>query len=161
MRNNDDRSTYSDEVQELFRQLNSRPRPQYDPPDEVQGIIQQLSRLQLEQTDLLARLERAREVETRERLASLVIGDTTTSAGDIIHQFRRRHSTSAASDTPAVEEDQPRGFRVGDKVRITNPGRFQANRGEIIKIGTKRVTIKTRSGSKLQRAEKNLTFDYE
>jgi hypothetical protein len=147
MRNNDDRSTYSDEVQELFRQLNSRPRPQYDPPDEVQGIIQQLSRLQLEQTDLLARLERAREVETRERLASLVIGDTPTSAGDIIHQFRRRNSTSAASDTPAVEEDQPRGFRV--------------NRGEIVKIGTKRVTIKTRSGSKLQRAEKNLTFDYE
>jgi transcription antitermination factor NusG len=151
MSNNNEGITYSEEVQELIRKLSSQRRPQLDPPDEVQELIQQLSRLQLQQTDLLARLGRAREVETRTSLESPIISDTTTSA-DVLNQ-QLRQGTS--------RENQRRRFRIGDKVRILNPGRFQANKGEITKIGESRVTIKTWSGSKLQRAPKNITLDHE
>jgi hypothetical protein len=46
-------------------------------------------------------------------------------------------------------------------VRIKNPNRFQTDRGMITNIGAKRITVQTRSGTKILRAPKNLTIDDE
>jgi hypothetical protein len=50
-------------------------------------------------------------------------------------------------------------FVIGDKVRIKNPTRFQANRGVMTKIGSSRITVQTKSGNKILRAPKNLILE--
>ena len=94
-----------------------------DNSDEIQQLIDQLRRLQLQQNELITRLERARGNE---------------------------------------RQDSPRARRelaIGDKVRIKNPGPFQANKGTVHKIGESRVTVRTASGTKILRAHKNIVFD--
>jgi hypothetical protein len=100
--------------------------------DEVQELIRQLKSLQLQQTVLLTRLERARNTEARR--------DT-------------------ADDTRVDVNETTREFAIGDRVRIKNPNRFQADRGTITKIGASRITVQTRSGAKITRAPKNLIID--
>ena len=56
------------------------------------------------------------------------------------------------------EQDTDREFVVGDRVRIRNPGLFQAARGKIVRIGT-RITVQTSSGKKIVRAPKNLVLE--
>jgi hypothetical protein len=96
--------------------------------DEVQDLIRQLKNLQLQQTELLVRLERARGDEAR--------------AG-------------------VYDEEEPgtQKFAIGDKVRIKNPTRFQADQGVITKIEPNRVTVHTKTGSKILRAPKNLILE--
>jgi hypothetical protein len=107
--------------------------------DDVEDLIAQLTRLQVQQTDLLVRLERAThnsivpsyssDQEGRERTASPV-------------------SVSVAGDTSA--------FAIGDRVKIKNPNLFQTDKGAITKIGKKRITVTTASGQKIIRAAKNI-----
>jgi dsDNA-specific endonuclease/ATPase MutS2 len=97
--------------------------------DEVQDLIEQLKNLQLQQTELLARLERAR-----------------------INEARR-------TGIQDKEESSTREFAIGDKVRIKNPTRFQVNQGVITKIGSSRITVHTKTGSKILRAPKNLVLE--
>ena len=93
--------------------------------DKIKGLIKQLKILQLQQTELLVRLEKARGREAKTGL----------------------HKEEEASTTK---------FAFGDKVRIKNPTLFQANQGKITKIGSSRITVKTKSGTKILRAPKNL-----
>jgi hypothetical protein len=97
--------------------------------DEVQDLIEQLKNLQLQQTELLARLERAR-----------------------INEARR-------TGIQDKEESSTREFAIGDKVRIKNPTRFQADQGVITKIGPSGITVHTETGSKILRAPKNLILE--
>jgi hypothetical protein len=96
--------------------------------DEVQDLIRQLKNLQLQQTELLVRLERARGDEAR----AGVYGE---------------------------EESGTRKFAIGNKVRIKNPTPFQADQGVITMIGPNRVTVHTKTGSKILRAPKNLILE--
>jgi hypothetical protein len=72
--------------------------------DEVQDLIEQLKNLQLQQTELLVRLERARRDEARAGVYD-------------------------------EEESGTQEFAIGDKVRIKNSTRFQADQGVITTIG--------------------------
>lgn len=98
--------------------------------DTIESIIKQLNDLQLEQNDLLIRLERARAEEVQQ----------------------------ARTPTRPDKPQQARPFQVGDRVQIKNPGPFQATTGTITKVGNSRITVTTQSGSKILRAAKNLTL---
>jgi hypothetical protein len=112
--------------------------------DEIEDIIAQLQQLQLQQTELLARLEKARGEETE----NTDTGHTT------------RASVADRTDrTKTSTDDINREFVLGDKVKIKNPNRFQPNKGKIIKIGKSRITVETASGGKITRAPKNLQHD--
>jgi hypothetical protein len=101
---------------------------------DVEDIIAQLQRLQLEQTELLLQLARANGARNA----------------------ARRESRRATGNV--VPPDATREFAIGDRVEIKNPGRFQASGGTIVKIGTSRITVQTVSGSKILRAPKNLAL---
>jgi hypothetical protein len=99
--------------------------------DDIKDIVEQLQRLQIQQDVLLARL------------------------GEL----------SGSHETPAqatrVPPDTTRDLAIGDRVRIRNPGRFQAVRGTIVRIGTSRITVQARNGSKIIRAPHNLFLEDE
>jgi dsDNA-specific endonuclease/ATPase MutS2 len=99
--------------------------------EDIQDLIQQLQDLQIQQAALLIRLARANS------------GSTT------------------AQRSNTVPPDEIRELVVGDRVRILNPGLLQANRGVIVKIGSSRVTVQTRAGSKIIRAHKNVIIENE
>jgi hypothetical protein len=63
-----------------------------------------------------------------------------------------RLDTARARETAVAQE-----FAIGDRVRIKNPGLYQASTGEVIKLGKTRVTVQLPNGNKVQRARKNLT----
>jgi hypothetical protein len=92
-----------------------------DGQEEIKNIVAQLQRLQIQESELLQRLDRAIETESR---------------------------ASGA----------PREFQIGDLVQIKNPKPFQARQGTIVKIGigTNRITVQARNGSKVVRASFNL-----
>ena len=95
---------------------------------EIEGLIEQLKGLQLQQTAVLDRLQRLAEND----IGSNVPGDT------------------AESTEPPIE------FALGDRVRIKNPRPFQQAIGIITKIGTSRITVTTKNGTEIQRAASNL-----
>ena len=107
--------------------------------EEVQHLILQLRRLQLQQEEILTRLERARNRES----------DRDNANG-----------TSANRNTGA-DENRDRPFAIGDRVIIKNPGRYQADKGTIVRIGRGRFTVQTVSGGKILRVAKNLEIDHE
>jgi transcription antitermination factor NusG len=94
---------------------------------EIQDIVNQLERLQIQQSDLV------------QRLGLLSDGDN--------------------NNNNATRQTSPRDFAVGDKVRISNPGRLQPVRGTIIKIGRSRITVEARDGTKIVRAPRNLVLE--
>jgi transcription antitermination factor NusG len=98
-----------------------------DDEDEVQVLIDQLRRLQLQQNELITRLERARGNERQ--------------------------------PSPRASPRARREIAIGDRVRIKNPGPFQTNKGVVDKIGESRITVRTASGTKIQRAHKNIVRD--
>jgi hypothetical protein len=97
--------------------------------DEIQDLIIQLTRIQLQQTELLARLVTAVDNEDQQNR-------------EVTRQTR-----------PTV------AFAIGDRVRIKNPNPLQASKGTVTKIGSKRITVTSRSGIKILRAPKNLVLD--
>jgi hypothetical protein len=111
--------------------------------DEIQDLITQLNRIQLQQTVLLARLETAVEHE-----AAL--------NRELQAEVRPRRASAAGNRT---EVRPTRAFVVGDRVCIKNPRPFQENKGTITKIGSQRITVTTRSGSKIIRDPKNLALE--
>ena len=53
-------------------------------------------------------------------------------------------------------EDRETGFRVGDRVRITNKGRYSFTEGTVFKITRDIVNFESDSGQKTSRKAKNL-----
>ena len=88
----------------------------------VKDIIDQLQRLQIEQTALLTRLEQATE------------GATRTSEND--------------DAPPARAGSTTRELAIGDRVIVRNPRRLQITKGTIIKINllTDRYTVRDSNG---------------
>jgi hypothetical protein len=100
--------------------------------EDIKDLIQQLQELQLQQAALLTRLVRA-------------------SLG----------KTNARKKSNTVPPDEKWELVTGNRVRILNPGVFQTDRGIVTKIGPNRVTIQTRSGAKIIRAQKNIIISDE
>ena len=102
---------------------------------ELEDIVNQLKRLQIQQTELITRLEQLNEVK------------------------RSAKQESDAKPAPTIARRTT--FAVGDQVRIRNPGILQANTGRIVKINTDthRITIQTKNGNKIVRATKNVSFE--
>jgi dsDNA-specific endonuclease/ATPase MutS2 len=113
-----------------------------DKKDEIQELVRELQQLQLRQSEILVRLERASRNERN------------TGQNEGANEYARR-----PEDKRTTRTDESREFVIGDKVRVINPGRFQTNRGVIVKIGASRITLRTKSGGNIQRAPKNLIFD--
>ena len=111
--------------------------------NDVQDIIEQLKELQIRQSDLLLRLDKARQAERNPDADEVV---STTPVGP----------TTSKKTTDARRE-----FAIGDKVKVRNPNPLQSGKGKIIRIGKTRITVQTKSGSKIQRALKNLAFQNE
>ena len=99
-----------------------------DEQDEIRYIIAQLKRLQIQESELIRRLELLTEAD--DQPSSTTLPRTTT-----------------------------RDFRIGDLVQIKNPRPFQFKQGTVIRIGvgTDRITVQTKNGSKIVRASFNLT----
>jgi hypothetical protein len=120
--------------------------------DEVQDLISQLNRLQLQQMELFACLEKAigdEDAQTR----GVRKEDTQTS--EVAHEIeveQTREFVIAHGAAQTVE------FATGDRVIVKNPNLFQADRGKITKIRNKRITLTTQSGSKILRTPKNLVL---
>ena len=74
-------------------------------------------------------------------------------------QRRTRLSESEDNNNAAGQANTPRELAIGDRVRITTPGRFQSNSGKIIRIGTGRITVQANNGTKIVRAPKNLVLE--
>ena len=93
--------------------------------DEIIEIVAQLQRLQIQESELLLRLERLSVTESQ-------------------------------ADNPPTSTQISREFRIGDLVHIKNPKPFQIKKGNIIKIGANRVTVQSKTGSKIVRAPINI-----
>ena len=102
--------------------------------DHVDDIIDQLNTLHIRQTDLLLRLEKARVAERNPD--HYLVGPTASKAPN----------------------ETTREFAIGDQVKVRNPNPFQSDKGRIVRIGKTRITVQTKSGSKIQRAPKNLSI---
>ena len=100
---------------------------------EIADIVIQLQRLQLQQSELLHRLTQSEE---------------------------NNNNAAQQTSTPRTAQsvNAPREFVIGDQVRIVNPGRFQASKGRIIKIGD-RITLLAKNGTKIHRAANNLILE--
>ena len=104
--------------------------------DEIKDIVEQLQRLQLRQDALIARLGE-------------LSGNSTTS------------TARATRIPPETETVTARTFAIGDRVRIRNPNRQQANSGMVVNITANRITVQARNGIKIMRAPHNIFFDDE
>ena len=109
--------------------------------NEVQEIIQRLKALQLQQAELIVRLEEARERENKKGVDVQITVDQVT-------------------DTPATVIET-REIAIGDRVKIRNPNPFQQDNGTVIKVGKSRITVQTKTGGKILRAAKNLSICHE
>jgi hypothetical protein len=104
--------------------------------DEVQGLIEELKQLNVQQSEVLTRLEKAREKEEKKEVGQTATAQVDQTKEELTHEIR--------------------DFAVGQEVRIKNPNFLQTDRGTITKIGQSRITVQTKSGSKIQRAPKNI-----
>ena len=99
--------------------------------EEIKDIVEQLQRLQIQQTGLLTRLE-------------------------VLNEGAAEENRPARNAGPATRA--PRELAIGDSVRIKNPTPFQANKGTIVKINlaTDRITIQPTTGAKIVRSSRNV-----
>ena len=65
------------------------------------------------------------------------------------NQIDRVQPAAATVRVATSEPTESRVFRIGDRVRITNPKAHQQNIGSITKIGKTNITITTTSGFKI------------
>ena len=100
--------------------------------EDINGIVEQLKRLQLQQAALLTRLE------------------------NLSNQGAGRNDEEHETRPPVATRDEPRAFAIGDRVGIRNPKPFQENKGTILTIGEKRTAVLSATGKKIPRAPKNL-----
>jgi hypothetical protein len=110
--------------------------------EDIKSVISQLGRLQLEQSELIARLD---QLNTR----------------------RERESRASAppSNPSYVPTPNDAGFSLGDIVVIANPGQNQENKGKVVKISDStflsnvRIVVETPTKQRIQHAPKNLRHD--
>jgi hypothetical protein len=112
--------------------------------EDIQQLIEQLRILQLQQTDILDRIDVARSSQEYNSA-----GQRARATAETTSRRERRERNSESRVTT-------REFIVGDYVIIRNPNPFQADRGIIEKITASRITVKTATGNKIQRAHKNV-----
>jgi hypothetical protein len=98
--------------------------------EEVKDLVDQLQRLQIQQTTLLARLERATEGATNNE--------------------RDENPPTRPTRADRTTRAPPRALAIGDWVIIQNPKPSQITRGQITKINllTDRYTIRDSTGSR-------------
>jgi hypothetical protein len=123
--------------------------------NEVQDLITQLNRLQLQQTELFARLEKAfgdNDAQTRG------VHKEDAQTRDVAHEIEVEQETREFVIAHGVAKTGE--FAIRDRVIVKNPNFFQTDRGKITKIGNKRITLTTQSGSKILRAPKNLVLQH-
>jgi hypothetical protein len=101
--------------------------------DDIKDIIEQPHRLQPQQDALIT------------RLGELSNNSVTTNA-------------RATRIPPETETATSRTFTIGDKVRIRNLSRLQADRGVEVNITANRITVRARRGSNIVRAPHNIFF---
>jgi hypothetical protein len=111
--------------------------------EEVQYLISQLNRLQPQQTELFACLEKAIGGEDAQTRGVRKEDAQTREVAHEIEVEQTREFVIAHKVTQTVE------FAIGDRVIEKNPNLFQADRGNITEIGNKRITLTTQSGSKI------------
>jgi hypothetical protein len=70
-------------------------------------------------------------------------------------------STRATRIPTETETVSARTFAIGDRVRIRNPKRTQANRGVISNITASRIMAQAANGTKILRAPHNVFLDDE
>jgi hypothetical protein len=110
--------------------------------EDIKGVISQLDKLQLKQSELIARLDQLNTKRERESRASAP------------------PSNPSYAPTPYNI-----GFSLGDIVVIINPGRNQENKGKVVKISDStflssvRIVVETPSRQRIIRAPKNLQHD--
>jgi hypothetical protein len=93
---------------------------------DMKDIVAQLDRLQIQQSELLQRL------------------DQLVESGESNNATAR-----SVRSTRSIRSEITQEFAIGDRVRIRNPGLLQAVRGTIIKIGSSRITVQARNGNKI------------
>lgn len=114
--------------------------------EDIQELITQLKILQLQQTNILERLDSARSRQGTDNA-----GQRTRAAAETTSRQETRQERGSTN-----REATTREFVCGDYVLIRNPNPFQADRGTITKITATRITVQTATGSKIQRAPKNI-----
>jgi hypothetical protein len=111
--------------------------------EDIKGVISQLDKLQLKQSELIARLDQLNTKRERESTRASVFP-----------------SNPSYAPTPYII-----GFSLGDRVVIINPGRNQENKGKVVKISDStflssvRIVVETPSRQRIIRAPKNLQRD--
>jgi hypothetical protein len=71
---------------------------------------------------------------------------------ELLLQLERLNINTNESTTTNTTNQE---LKIGDKVIILNPGKFQERSGKVCKIG-KQITIQTKKGRKIIRARKNI-----
>jgi hypothetical protein len=126
-----------------------------DDEQEIFSIIVDLRLNQIEQTRLLDRLEVLQErttLDNRRRPAP-----TAPRAGPATREPRLEAGQERLAREAGLEGHYVRrAFRIGDRVRITNPGPGQFAVGKITRILKKRITVTDRGGEDIMRDPKNL-----
>ena len=104
-----------------------------DEQDEIRNIVAQLKRIQIQESVLLQRL-----------------GELSETDGQ---------PPETDNQPSAAPRGTTRGFKIGDLVWINKPRPFQPKQGTIIRVGvgTDRITVQSKNGSKIIRASSNLT----
>ena len=77
----------------------------------------------------------------------------------LLAELARLNPRNTERGAPDDTASAPRALKVGDRVIINNPGRFQPSKGVIIRIGDSQITVKANNGTKIQRSPNNLILD--
>jgi hypothetical protein len=117
--------------------------------EDIQELIAQLKVLQLQQMDILDRLDSARSRQGTANTSQR----TRTTAKTTSRQERQERDNASRETT--------REFVIGDYMLIRNLNSFQADCGKITSITASSITVKTATGSKVQRAPKNILLHHE
>ena len=109
------------------------------PREDIEDLIAHLTVLRLEETNLIERV-----------VASYRQLQQETQDQEIQREILNNNNENNADDRENNE------LRIGDRVRILNPNRFQETTGIISKIGNTRITITPRRGIKIVRHPRNV-----
>lgn len=125
--------------------------------EEVDSLIEKLAQLHLQQTAL-----RKQEQDILQKLLSARGKDLSNFSQD--HTGRRVPTPTANHVHPTVHRIHQEGYRIGDRVRITNridtnfgrPHNERDRTGVVTKITAKRVFLRTDNNNVTSRSPNNL-----
>jgi len=126
--------------------------------EEINSLVAQIRALQIRQTALIERLLHLSEDSGSSETASTTRTRPAPTAPRQPTRATRPAPTAPTEPTRAgpATRDAPRQFRIGDRVRIRNPGPFQASKGRIERITAERIVVRTSDGREVQRHAKNI-----